>query len=525
MKLFLLFKKNYFKILLIIFSFVGIFLSLNVGITHDELHDLKVWEANKKIFHNLFTNQNYDTSYLDAGGKFYGVGFHIFSFPFEILSQKLIFNENFKNETKLLLAKHASVFLLFTISAIYFRKILKIFIKERIFLNLSTTLYLLYPYLLGHSFFNVKDIPFLSIWLICTFLIIKISKNLIENKGLTKKHFFWIILSTAYLISIRVSGILIFIEYLIFILFSINYLNIELTKFLKIFYKKLVTALISIFILIIALQPSYWEDPLLFFKGIIYMSNHIQTVCTITLGECMKAQELPISYLPIWIFFKLPLIILFGLILFPFVEKNFHSKNLLSLTLFSLIISTLSIILLLIIFKVNLYDEIRQVMFLLPAIFIISLILIYIFSQKLFKILSTITILFFIAQNMIIYPYNYIWINNLSHLTKVKNIFELDYWGVSTKPIAKFINLTKIKETDCIISNRNHALNSFFDKKNCTLPFNKLHSHKLRPFYVAYMERSLKKGTPNNCKLIFQEKINLNFSNEELVLAKLFKCE
>ena len=31
------------------------------------------------------------------------------------------------------------------------------------------------------------------------------------------------------------------------------------------------------------------------FQAIKYMSQHIQTVCTITLGECMKAQELPAS--------------------------------------------------------------------------------------------------------------------------------------------------------------------------------------------------------------------------------------
>ena len=50
------------------------------------------------------------------------------------------------------------------------------------------------------------------------------------------------------------------------------------------------------------------------------MSNHIQTVCTTTLGDCMKAQDLPPSYIPIWLF-KLPIIILIGLALFPLVEK------------------------------------------------------------------------------------------------------------------------------------------------------------------------------------------------------------
>ena len=50
-------------------------------------------------------------------------------------------------------------------------------IKNKSFSNLGTIFYLSYPYLLGHSFFNVKDVPFLSVWLICTYYIIKISNK------------------------------------------------------------------------------------------------------------------------------------------------------------------------------------------------------------------------------------------------------------------------------------------------------------------------------------------------------------
>ena len=154
------------------------------------------------------------------------------------------------------------------------------------------------------------------------------------------------------------------------------------------------------------------------------MSQHIQTVCTITLGECMKAQNLPSSYLPIWFFFKIPLIILIGFTLFFIIESKIE-KNLIVMTILSsLIFTVLSIIFLLIIFKVNLYDEIRQVMFLVPLIFIISLSLIYFFSKKVFGISISLFILFFAFQNYKIYPYNYIWINNLSHITKVQNVFE-----------------------------------------------------------------------------------------------------
>ena len=86
----------------------------------------------------------------------------------------------------------------------------------------------------------------------------------------------------------------------------------------------------------------------------------------------MKAQDLPPSYIPIWFFFKLPLIILFGLALYPFIVSKINFKSHELLILNSLILSSLSIVILLILFKVNLY-EIRQIMFLLPSIIYFTL--------------------------------------------------------------------------------------------------------------------------------------------------------
>ena len=96
----------------------------------------------------------------------------------------------------------------------------------------------------------------------------------------------------------------------------------------------------------------------------------------------MKAQNLPSSYLFIWLFFKLPLIILFGLLVFPFVEKKLFKNKENLIIIGALSISVIVIMLLLILFNVNLYDELRQVLFLIPLIFIISLIIIFNFKKK-----------------------------------------------------------------------------------------------------------------------------------------------
>ena len=149
------------------------------------------------------------------------------------------------------------------------------------------------------------------------------------------------------------------------------------------------------------------------------MSKHIQSVCTTTLGECMKAQNLPSSYIPIWLFFKLPLLIIFGLFLFPIYEKKiFSNKNNLFI-IGSLLSSVLAIIFFLILFNVNLYDELRQILFIFPLILIISLSTIYFCSKKTSYMLLILFSFYFLFQNIKIFPYNYIWLNNLHTLQKL----------------------------------------------------------------------------------------------------------
>ena len=83
MNLFHIIKKNYFYLFIVCFTFVGVLLALNTGITHDEYHDLFVWKANQNLILNKLFNSNFDTSYITGGGLYYGSGFHYISFIIE----------------------------------------------------------------------------------------------------------------------------------------------------------------------------------------------------------------------------------------------------------------------------------------------------------------------------------------------------------------------------------------------------------------------------------------------------------
>ena len=519
-------KIKIFNFFLILYLLIGIILSINVGITHDESHGLFVWELNKNQISNYFFKTNYDVSDLNTYHGYYGIGFYLFSDTFGKIINIILENFGLLKKSDVLLSKHPSVFIFFVLSAFYFKKIIYFITRDKTFANFSTVFYLTYPYLFGHSFFNFKDIPFLSIWLVCTYQFIRILQVYQKKKEIKNVRILLLSFLTAYLFSIRVSGILIFLEYIIFTIVFFRVFNYNMIKVIKEIYIKKIFFLLSFLLFIYLLYPSFWSNPFKFFYAIDFMSQHIQSVCTITLGECMKAQNLPSSYIPIWLFFKLPIIIIFGFILFPFYERKiFLIKNNIFL-IGSLLLTILCITLSLIIFNVNLYDELRQIIFIIPLILICSLSIIYFFSRKISVILVLIFAIYFLIQNIKIFPYNYIWLNNLTHFTKINGIFELDYWGVSTKRVSDYLVKQNINNNLCILSNRNDAIKAFnYNNNLCLKSLSELHKENKRPFYVFLGERSLNKGAPNNCKLAYSEKINLNFSREDLLLAKIFFCD
>jgi hypothetical protein len=134
------------------------------------------------------------------------------------------------------------------------------------------------------------------------------------------------------------------------------------------------------------------------------MSKYQQDVSTLTLGEYMKALNLPASYYFIWLFFKLPILIILGFLLFPFIEKKFLQDNLNKILTYSLIFTCLIILFLFILFEVAIYNEIRHVMFLIPLIFIVSLNNLYLWSKKIYYFTGVFVIIFFVVENISINP-------------------------------------------------------------------------------------------------------------------------
>ena len=95
----------------------------------------------------------------------------------------------------------------------------------------------------------------MSIWLLCTYLSFNIFEKLLKNKSLTYLQISLIAICTAFLLSIRVTGVLIFFQFLITFIIFINIKNVNLVNFIKLFYKKYILFYIFITFIYFYFKP------------------------------------------------------------------------------------------------------------------------------------------------------------------------------------------------------------------------------------------------------------------------------
>ncbi len=525
-------SKNFKNIIVSVLTFlflVGIYLSINTGISHDEFHEHQNWQINLKAIKDFLSTGNYN-DLIVYKDRYHGIGFSYISQPIQyIFSDFLLGYLNINNYGSILISKHIAVFSLFFISGIFFYLLISLLIKEKKIAFISLLIYLLYPYLFGHALFNPKDIPFLSIWIICTYLISAIIKDLFLKKNINFKDLIFLSLLTSLLISIRIIGLLIILQYLIFILFYFESKKVPVKEFLKVFKKQIILSIFLICSFTYILNPIFWHNPLEIINSVTLMSKYQQDICTTTLGKCVEALNLPASYYFVWMFFKLPIIILIGFFIFPLVEKKIFQSKFEKIIILSIITTVISILLLFIIFNVAIYDEIRHIMFLIPLIFIFSIYNLYLFNKKIFSYLGMFFVAFFILENVSLKGYSYTWLNSFSKFYNINKDFEVDYWGISNKNLSLKI--------------RDHSTDNNFDKSNCIYGdkyskvflenynfkcfkgYSELDSAKDRPFYVIKNVRNTRRSDPKECDLIMEDGYSYTFKKDKVVTGQLWFCD
>ena len=363
----------------------------------------------------------------------YGVIFDVPAAYFEIILK-------INNPIDYYQMRHFLVFIFFFISSIFFYQILKNRFNNILVSVVGLTLFILTPRLFGDSFWNNKDIIFLSFYTISLFFYFKF----IDNPS--TKIIILLALFSAIGTTIRFAGIFLPITLIFFFIID------KISKRNEINFKTIIFYFFYFFIFLYFFWPNVWADP----QGALFSSLNLQMSWKGNinfLGKYYFSGNLPYYYLFFWMVISTPLVHLFFftfgfysyakrlLLRFLTIEQNSihndlwrsrdESKDFLVFINLIFFVSVLSFL------NINLYNSWRLGYFL--YIFIIyfasfGIYLLFIkFKKNILQLtLVLLTLILFLVYRIILYhPYQSLYFNALVP-AYIKNNVDVDYTGLSS---------------------------------------------------------------------------------------------
>ena len=423
-------EKNLVYILLIGLFIIGLYNLDGYGISWDEPIQRITGKLNYDyIFYD-------DPALLDWKDRDYGVAFEL---PL-IAVERII---NLTDTRDIYLSRHLITHIFFLIGALFAFKIIDFLYQNKLLATIGFLLIVLQPRLYAHSFFNTKDIPFMSMFVICLYLsAIALDKRTIMS-------FILLGIGVGILINLRIMGVLLPFCVGVFLIIDM----IKDKKYWQHIKLGLLFTVAFVFILYVC-WPLLWKDPIqnfiLAFKN---MSRFRWGGTVLFNGDLISAKELGWNYIPVWFSVTTPIIYLitglFGVILLMVrffknpLKYLFDNKERLNLLF---LICCFAPVIVVILLQSRLYDGWRQLYFIYPS-FVLLIIygLDFLIKKNMKKLVAVSYFLTFgyIAVDMIrSYPLQNVYFNQFVSLAPPEHIrqtFEMDYWGVSYKQSLEYI--------------------------------------------------------------------------------------
>ena len=447
-------SKNFFTLLFfLIFFLIGVYIFPDYGISIDEDNTRMIGFLSLEYIFNIFLPEHVTkiNKITSVDGTAIGIGVItsgiIFDLPMAFL--ELIFKIDDSRQYYLL--RHFFNFFIFFVSVFFFFQLIKKRYNSWSLGILGTTFLLISPRIFANSFYNNKDLIFMSLFIIGLYTSI----NFLQKKDIKTAIIFAIVSSL--MINLRILGLI--LPLIIFLIYTINILH---EGNIKKKIKPLILFLILTPFLIILFWPYLWANPIeRFLYTLKSLSDHDLNIYNYYLGQHISTKYPPWHYSFVWILISTPLFyIMLFLIGFIFIvqrtikrwlksENNNSYLNLLrkNKELQDIIfLSTFFIpILVSIYFGSISYDGWRHLYFIYPSFLLIAvlglhLIKVFLLKRKnsLLYILSIILIIptmFWMYKN---HPFQYVYFNLLAG-KNFNEKFEMDYFGVSNKSLLEYI--------------------------------------------------------------------------------------
>ena len=195
--------------------------------------------------------------------------------------------------------------------------------------------------------------------------------------------------------------------------------------------------------------PYLWENPIgHLFESIRLMSAYPWNGEVLFNGQRYAPTELPYAYLPVLLGIQLTepvwLLFLIGFVITVIeyrakrMETVYNKRLLLELVTLWFVIPILGFI----IFRPTLYDNFRQLLFILPPVFLMAGVVFSRIKHPAWQIaLIALVTIPGLVSGVSLQPYEYLYYNRfIGGVHGAQNRFELDYWGTSYREAAEHIN-------------------------------------------------------------------------------------
>lgn len=423
--------------LLVITFFAMIRMSLDAGISGDEL--VHKQHATKVV--DYFSSAGKDKAALHTPKtnlKYYGQGFDNFM---ELLSRA------FKIDDIITLRHVGSVTAGWL--TILFASLIALVLGGHHAAIVTILALFLAPRFLGHSFNNLKDIPFALGYTAFAYYLIRYIREFSSVKIYT---IIGLIVSIAFTISIRAGG-LILIGYLFLAIALMLLLH---PKQFKLHFFNLILIVTGGYFAGLLFWPYALVNPIVNpIKSLFIMSDYPVTIRQLFEGKIYWSDQLPWYYLPKYIAITTPLSVLLGMVLsFTFFIKRDQTEKRIIAILFFMILFPLSFV---IIKSSNVYGGWRHLLFIYPLIAVLcGLGYKYLFSKSKFITWGIIAALFlhptlFIIRN---HPYQYLYFNQfVGGWNNAYGNYEGDYYFHSVTEACNWIKKHNANSPTTIASN------------------------------------------------------------------------
>jgi hypothetical protein len=312
---------------------------------------------------------------------------------------------------------------------------------------LAAVLLALSPRFFGHGSFNSKDIPFLVFYVWSLFLL---AKDLDREVGSSLWPSVPLGLMVGLLMGIRVGGGIIFIPFLAGFAAKWWVSGRGFRNLVSLGVRFSFVLLISWGVMLLFwpwAQGAPVLNPLI---ALTAFSDFSFAWWELFQGEFVSIPDLPLYYLPLWLFQTLPEAILIGLALFVSLLflGRFPAKRLLDPAVLATLVALGFPLVWVALSGTNLYDGARHLFFIQPLLSIGAAVGILGATSRLprrpglmiFGLVGVVGMIT-VVDAARLFPYEHVYFNRISGgLPAAEGKFELDYWGLSYREGAEWMN-------------------------------------------------------------------------------------